>query len=255
MLKALIVDDEIASVRTLELLLSQFAKDVEVVDVARSSSEALGKVDLIKPDLIFLDIEMPGGNGFDFLEHCSYRDFEVIFITAFNNYAVRAFRYSAIDYLLKPIEVEELEDAITKVSRRRYSNFDGRKRYYALFENLKEILPSKLVVSINNHSEYIELKNVLYFENSATGASAIKSNGELIEIGNRLKDLEDILDSKNFIRINANQLVNLERVKRIDKNRVDNLDMGQEASLTVSPEYMQGLIDQLESHVNQKKLL
>ena len=105
MLKALIVDDEIASVRTLELLLSQFAKDVEVVDVARSSSEALNKVDLIQPDIVFLDIEMPGGNGFDFLEHCSHRNFDVVFITAYEYYAIKSFKFSAIDYFQKQIEV------------------------------------------------------------------------------------------------------------------------------------------------------
>lgn len=250
MLKALIVDDEIASVRTLELLLSQFAKDIEVVDVARSSEEALGRVDLIRPDIVFLDIEMPGGSGFDFLERCSHRDFEVIFITAFEHYAVKAFKFSAIDYLLKPIEVDELETAIERVSKRRYSNFDGRKRYYALFENLKAILPSKLVVVINNRSECIDLKDVVYFENSPHGSIAVRENEEIMKVDNKLRDLEEILDSKNFIRINASQLVNLARVKHVGRD--GKLDLGQGVFLSVSHDYQNSLIEQLEAYVNLK---
>ena len=180
-----------------------------MVDVARSSSEALNKVDLIQPDIVFLDIEMPGGNGFDFLEHCSHRNFDVVFITAYEYYAIKAFKFSAIDYLLKPIEVEELEAAIARVSKRRYSNFDGRKRYYALFENLKAILPSKLVVAVNNKSEYIDLNDVLYFEQSQNGSVVVKDDGVALSIDNKLKDMEDVLDAKNFARINSKQLVNL----------------------------------------------
>lgn len=250
MLKALIVDDEIASVRTLELLLSQFAKDIEVIDVARSSFEALSKVELIKPDIVFLDIEMPGGSGFDFLENCSNRDFDVIFITAFEYYAVKAFKFSAIDYLLKPIEVEELELALARVSKRRYSNFDGRNRYYALFENLKEILPSKLVVNIQNKSEFIDLKDVYCFEESQKGSIILRSNGESLSIDNRLKDLEEILDTKNFVRINSKQIINLTLVKHIGKGGSIDLEKG--IKLTASGEYINELIDQLEVFVKQK---
>lgn len=250
MLKALIVDDEIASVRTLELLLSQFAKDIEVVDVARSSSEALSKVELIKPDIVFLDIEMPGGSGFDFLENCANRDFDVIFITAFEYYAVKAFKFSAIDYLLKPIEVEELETALARVTKRRYSNFDGRKRYYALFENLKDILPSKLVVNIQNKSEFIDLKDVYCFEESSKGSIVLRYNGDALSIDNRLKDLEEILDTKNFIRINSKQIINLTLVKHIGKGGSIDLEKG--IKLTASNDYIRELIDQLEVFVKQK---
>ena len=250
MLKALIVDDEIASVRTLELLLSQFAKDVEVVDVARSASDALAKVELIHPDIVFLDIEMPGGSGFDFLEQCNNRTFDVIFITAFEYYAVKAFKYSAIDYLLKPIEIEELESALTKVSNRRYSNFDGKNRYFALFENLKSILPSKLVVTIKNRSEYVDLKDIAYFQSNINGSKVVKLNGEFIDIDNKLSNLEEILDSKFFARINDKQLVNLKLVKKIGRN--GKLDMDKGLVLDVANEYLGYLVEQLEELVNSK---
>ncbi|HSA04196.1 MAG TPA: LytTR family DNA-binding domain-containing protein, partial [Tenuifilaceae bacterium] len=239
-----------ASVRTLELLLSQFAKDVEVVDVARSASDALAKVELIHPDIVFLDIEMPGGSGFDFLEQCNNRTFDVIFITAFEYYAVKAFKYSAIDYLLKPIEIEELESALTKVSNRRYSNFDGKNRYFALFENLKSILPSKLVVTIKNRSEYVDLKDIAYFQSNINGSKVVKLNGEFIDIDNKLSNLEEILDSKFFARINDKQLVNLKLVKKIGRN--GKLDMDKGLVLDVANEYLGYLVEQLEELVNSK---
>lgn len=253
MLKALIVDDEIASVRILELLLSQFAKDIEVVDVARSSKEAVSKVDLIKPDLVFLDIEMPGGNGFDFLEQCSHRNFEVVFITAYENYAIKAFKYSAIDYLLKPIEVEELQVALEKVSKRRYSNFDGRNKYFALFENLKDIFPSKLVVTVDNHSEYIDLRDILYFEATQNGTIVFRNNNGSLNINNQLDDLENILDGKNFFKINDNQLVNLEKIRHFASKKGNNLELSKGTILVVLPSRRNELTAQLEEFINQKR--
>jgi len=155
MLKALLVDDEIASVRSLEIILSQFCKQVEVVGVARSVDEALVLAAKLKPDLIFLDIEMPNGTGFDFIEKCNSCNFEIVFITAHDNYAVKAFKYSAIDYILKPIEIDELVKAVEKVVEIKKTSFDSRNKYNALFENLKEIIPQKLVVAVNDKYEYI----------------------------------------------------------------------------------------------------
>jgi two-component system LytT family response regulator len=193
---------------------------------------------------------MPGGSGFDFLEQCSNRDFDVIFITAFEYYAVKAFKYSAIDYLLKPIETEELESALLKTSNRRYSNFDGKNRYFALFENLKTILPSKLVVTINNKSEYIDLKDVVFIQGEGKGAVVARLNKENIEIDNDLRSLEDILDSKFFTRINSTQLVNLHLIRKVGKG--GRLDMDRNITLEVSPAYLDELVEQLEELVNQK---
>ncbi|HNV53468.1 MAG TPA: LytTR family DNA-binding domain-containing protein, partial [Tenuifilaceae bacterium] len=173
-----------------------------------------------------------------------------IFITAFEYYAVKAFKYSAIDYLLKPIEIEELESALTKVSNRRYSNFDGKNRYFALFENLKSILPSKLVVTIKNRSEYVDLKDIAYFQSNINGSKVVKLNGEFIDIDNKLSNLEEILDSKFFARINDKQLVNLKLVKKIGRN--GKLDMDKGLVLDVANEYLGYLVEQLEELVNSK---
>ena len=143
-----------------------------------------------------------------------------------------------------------MEAAIARVSKRRYSNFDGRKRYYALFENLKAILPSKLVVAVNNKSEYIDLNDVLYFEQSQNGSVVVKDDGVALSIDNKLKDMEDVLDAKNFARINSKQLVNLTMIKHIGRDGF--LDLKKGNSLNISCEYLNEVVGQLETFVNQK---
>jgi two-component system LytT family response regulator len=218
MLKAIIVDDETASIRSLELLLKQFCQEVEVVGTAHTIDEALEHVIRLRPHLVFLDIEMPKGNGFDFLERTPNRNFEVVFITAYENYAVKAFRFSAIDYILKPIEIDELQRAIEKVKERLKNHVDSRKKYYALFENLKSILPNKLVVSTSRGYEYIDLKNVLYFEDAKGSTRAVFSSGEPLLVNNPIDYLEDILEKNYFFRINDNQLVNIANIRRVGRH-------------------------------------
>lgn len=245
MLRALLIDDEIASTRTLEILLGQFCKQVEVVGIARSVDEGLIKSDKLAPDLVFLDIEMPGGTGFDFLEKCKECNFEVVFITAHDNYAVKAFKYSAIDFILKPIEIDELVKAVEKVVELKKKNFDSRNKYNALFENLKSIIPSKLVVTVNGKFEYIDLRTVLYFELSEVGITVRFNNSQSIKIHESFDSLEEQLDEKNFFQINNHQMVNIEMVKRVEKTNNGIVVMNNDDILTIDASKKEGLIYKL----------
>ena len=249
MLKALIVDDEIASFRTLEVLVGQFISNVQIVDIARSAAEALDKVERINPDLVFLDIEMPGGDGFDFLERCAARNFEVIFITAYNRYAIRAFRYSAIDYLLKPIDVDELRAAVERAIKRRYSNFDGHNKYYALFENLRSVIPSKLVVTANHVCEYIDLNDVCFLEDDDKMTRIIFAGGSTTRVENQLGYFEEILGDRHFYRINSKQLVNVDHIRRIANKASDNMELDNGTMLTVDASLKAGLESCLEKYI------
>lgn len=133
MLKAIIIDDELAALRTLELLLNSYCPDVHLVGKGQSVDDGIELINKHNPDLIFLDIEMPQANGFELLEKLPTLDFEVIFITAYNQFAVKAFKYSAIDYILKPIDIEELVKAVEKVTEIRKTKISPRERYKALF--------------------------------------------------------------------------------------------------------------------------
>ncbi|MBN1990656.1 MAG: response regulator transcription factor [Bacteroidales bacterium] len=220
MLRAVLVDDEVAAIRSLELLLSQVCSDVEVVAVARSGEEALDVVRHFSPDVVFLDIEMPKGSGFDFLQSYPDRTFDVIFITAYNQYAIKAFRFSAVDYILKPIDIDDLERAVGKVRESRKSQMSSRARYYALFENLKSVIPFKLALpNLKGGLIYIDIREVVCFASVADATSIITINDSEVRTTKTLSELESLIDDKHFFRISHDMLINLRCVKEFQKNK------------------------------------
>jgi len=235
MLKALLVDDEIASIRSLEILLSQFCKQVEVVGTARSVEDALLQTTILKPDLILLDIEMPSGSGFDFLERSASSNFEIIFITAHNNYAVKAFKYSAIDYILKPVEIDELVKAVEKVVEMKKNNFDNRNKYNALFDNIRDIIPQKLVITINGQYDYIDLREVHYFELESNKTNVHLEDGSILFIDDVFSSIEETLIDRDFYRIHQNYMVNIRKVKRIIKVNNGNVELINGLQLPLNP--------------------
>lgn len=243
-LNALIVDDERIAAKTMQLMLEQYVDDVHVVDIAHSAAQAL-QILAENPtiDVVFLDIEMPGGSGFDLLEQCPNRQFEVIFATAYEAYAIRAFKHSAIDYLLKPIDAEELQQAVAHVVRIKSTNFDSRQRYNALFDNIKAMLPQKLVVSMGNRSECLDLPRVLYLEQQEKSTLVSFSDGQKAQIDNRLADLLCIMGDRRFLKIDTHRAVNSSRIAQIGRNTL-RLDTGIE--LPVGSEYRAAIIDFLD---------
>lgn len=236
MLRALIVDDEIASIRSLEILLSQFCKQIEVVGTARSIDEALDQTLKLKPELVFLDIEMPSGTGFDFLEKSNASSFEVVFITAHNNYAVQAFKYSAIDYILKPIEIDDLVNAVEKVAEIRKTSLNSRNKYNILFDNLKEIIPQKLVVIIKGQYEYVDLREVVFFGLLGKTVDVHFENGSAINIDNPFSSIEEQLLERGFYRIHPEYMLNVLKVKKILKtNSVSSVELNNGMQLPLNP--------------------
>lgn len=248
MLTALIVDDEIASIRSLEILLSQFCKQVEVVGSARSVDEALAHTIKLKPDLVFLDIEMPSGTGFDFLEKCLCCNFEVVFITAHNNFAVQAFKYSAIDYILKPIEIDDLIHAVEKVAGIRQTNLDSRNKYNALFENLKEIIPQKIVVIVNGQFEYIDLRDVLYLKLDEKKVEVYLENLTVISIDDLFSSIEQQIIDRKFYRIHKDYMINALKVKRLLKADNNSIEFISGLQLPIEPTKREGLISMISQN-------
>lgn len=247
-LNALIVDDELLAVKTLRLLLERFVDGIQVVGEAHSVKAALAQVDGPTPiDLVFLDIEMPGGNGFELLERLPQRSFEVVFCTAYEAYAVQAFKHSALDYLLKPIDVDELRAAVGRAATRRSLNLDSRQRYNALFENLKTKLPQRLVVEVDGRTECIGLGEVLYLEQTDTGTIVHHADGSRLRVDNQLPELLEILDSKRFYRIGPCMAVNTAMVVQVGPNSVC---MHSGAVLQLAPERRASLLEHLGAMPN-----
>jgi two-component system, LytTR family, response regulator len=241
---AVIIDDEPDSISLLQLQLEKNCSHVRIIKIFSSSLQALKELPVIKPELVFLDIEMPDLNGFELLEKLSPVNFKVIFITAYNQYAIKAFRFNALDYLVKPISTEDLVIAVDKSIS---IPAPGMDQLNSFAKQMKGEPVSKIAVSAQSGIIFIELNDIIYAEASGNYSKLIMKEGNSYIISKTLKDIQDVLEERNFFRIHRQYIINLNKVKHF--NRVDSLVlMDNKAELPVArvqKEKLEGKFDWL----------
>ncbi len=234
MLKAIIIDDEKKGRDTLNYLVNTYCGDkVKIVCLAEDVAEGLSAIELYTPDIVFLDIQMKGETGFDLLEKIPQINFSVIFTTAYDKYALNAIKFSAIDYLLKPIDIKELNEAIDKVSQK--TNFDN-KQYENYIKNNKTVDSEnmKIAISTPNGLLFIPVKEIIYCKAEKGYTNfCIKGHKEIISTKN-LKYFEEILTEYNFIRIHNSSLINLKEIVKYNKGEGGTVEMTNSSVLDVS---------------------
>jgi two-component system LytT family response regulator len=216
-LRTILIDDETDSLNLLELLLRKCDKDIDVIGKFNDPREASKVLPLLKPDLLFLDIEMPRMTGFDLLETLPDQSCRVIFVTAHHQHALKAFRYNAIDYLLKPLQLSELQRALDKVSR---SMPLSRQQWQSAQTQLDGENWSRIAVSGHNGIIFLELPDILYAEAINNYTKIFTLQGKQITTAKTLKDVQETLSDSMFIRIHRQFLVNLKHIRQF--NRSDN---------------------------------
>jgi len=212
-MKVILVDDEVVANESLTLIINEFLPDVEIVGTARSASEARKLISFYKPDLIFLDIEMPGEDGFDLLKSLSRIDFQIIFVTAYNQYAIQAFKFSAIDYLVKPVKISELLDAIKRAKV--LTEPKDVTNYQILLENIQSKKPTKIALNTADGREYLNIDNIIHIEGDVNYSKLFLTDKRVILASKTLKIFEELLSGHDFFRTHKSSLVNLKYVKRI----------------------------------------
>jgi two-component system LytT family response regulator len=218
MIKALIVEDEPGNVRIMYKLLEVYCPQVDICGDAGNVDTALELIKKTKPELIFLDIEMPGGNAFTLLDKLKPLNFEVIFVSAYDNYTLKAIKYSALDYILKPVNIEELINAVNKVSAKINSQ-QLQQRIESLMGNLntsKKSLQS-LAVPANFGYEFIVINNIIRCEASGKYTYFYMNDGRKIISVKNLKEYEDLLSPDVFFRIHHSHIININFIKRYHK--------------------------------------
>ncbi len=217
-MKAVIVDDEQMSRQTLFKLLELYCPQVEVLGEAESAEDAFLLINQKSPDVVFLDVEMPFGSGFDLLARFSEIDFEVIFVTAFDQYALKAIRSSALDYLLKPINAEELMEAVKKMEEKKRTITD-KLNVEKLLRNLKQLDANnnQIVVPTSDGFEFVEIDEIIRFEAEGRYTRIFLNGGGKILICKNLKEFESLLEGHNFFRTHHSHLVNMKYVKQYSK--------------------------------------
>jgi two-component system LytT family response regulator len=217
MLKAVIVDDEANNVANLQFLLEHDCPGVEVTGTAANAKEARALLSRISPDLLFLDISMPGENGFELLESLPDRKFQVIFVTAHSEFAIQAIKASAVDYLLKPVNIDALNSAVNKVQQRMNNKTSLAQDQYLLNELLQNIkskeAPAKIALPQLGGYIYLDISQIVSLQADSNYTIIHKKDMQKLVVTRTLKDFEEILDNNLFLRVHKSYIVNLSCVK------------------------------------------
>jgi len=220
MIKILIVDDEVSAGNILELLIEKHITGEKEVRVCQSPEMAMEIIASFRPSLIMLDIEMPHMNGFDLLNRIGQWDFDVIFTTAYDKYAIRAIRFSALDYLLKPIDIPDLQNAIHRhIVRKNIYPQEQRKLVDNLISNLQQKDQSSFTLALSTMEGFFfyDPKDIVKCEADDNYTHFYFVNGKPLIVSKTLKEFEDILADHGFMRVHKSYLVNMHYVVRLDK--------------------------------------
>jgi two-component system LytT family response regulator len=214
MITAIIIDDELKSRQGLETMLTEMVKDVSVIATAESVTIGIKAIEKHQPDLVFLDVEMPKNDGFELFNAIHPINFEVIFTTAHEQYALKAFRTTAIDYLLKPIDLDELVNAVKKVEEKR-SNDTVNKNFEVFMNNLKSNSANQqIAISSSDGLLFIKIENIVYLRGDGAYTYFFLKTGERITTSKNLKEYEDLLAEYDFFRVHKSYLINLHEMKK-----------------------------------------
>lgn len=207
MLRSLIIDDEENSSNALKEKIRGYFPQVEVVAVCNNGEQGIAAINTLRPDVVFLDIEMPRMNGFAMLQQISNRNFEIIFTTAYDHYAIKAIRFSALDYLVKPVEIEELGQAIYRAEEKRQQPLPNQ-RLELLLENLGQRVRQRIAVPTGSGLEFVKVDSIVYLEASINYTHLFLADGHKHTISRTLKEFEDMLPPETFIRIHHSHIIN-----------------------------------------------
>jgi two-component system LytT family response regulator len=213
MIRAVIIDDEKLARDVIFNYLTEYCPDVEVVAQASSVKSALSAIQKTTPDLVFLDIEMPDGTGFDLLNKFEKIDFKIIFVTAYSEYAIKAFRFSAIDYLLKPVKIDELIDAVARVRSAGTPGISA-EIISSLLNNLRSSSPKQSTLIIPNIRgfEVLRVSDIIMCQADGYCTNFHLSGNRKVVSSKNLKHFDGLLEDQNFLRVHHSYLVNLDHV-------------------------------------------
>jgi len=233
--RTVVVDDEKNAVDFIISIIGEYCPDLEIAGSAGNVTEGICVIEKEKPDIVLLDVEMPNGTGFDLLSHFPEKDFDVIFITAFNHYAIKAIKFSAVDYILKPINITEFIEAVTRVIRKRTDDSNkNNEKFRVLMENLKTPSPSRLAIPTSEGMEYLNPRDIIRIEADRSYSWFYLTGDRKILVSKNLKEFQDLLGDRYFFRSHNSYLINLRYVKKFVKKEGGYIEMSDGSQVPVS---------------------
>lgn len=217
MIKAIIIDDEERARRVLTNLLTEFVEGVEVLTTCSNLPDGIKEINKLNPDVVFLDIEMPDYSGLEIIDFFQEIDFEIIFATGYSEFAIQAFEMSAVDYLLKPIQIEKLESAINKANTR-IKQKTVNSRLGTLKENLKHKSIERIALPISDGLLFMDVKNITLLEADGSYTKVWTKDGSTILVSKNLKQFEQILTyNENFFKVHRSNIINVNAIEKYSK--------------------------------------
>jgi len=209
MIKAILIDDEENSLSSLKEKLHTHCKQVNIIAFCDNAAKGIAAIDTLHPDIVFLDIEMPVMNGFVMLQQLKYKNFELIFTTAYDHYAIKAIRYSALDYLVKPIEIEDLKAAVHKAEEKRNHAYPNPQIELLVEQLVNKKNPfSRIAIPTVEGLQFIKVEDIIYLEATGNYTHIFTNEKKKYIVSHTLKDFEEMLPVEIFLRIHNSYIIN-----------------------------------------------
>lgn len=222
MIKAMIVDDEQASIDLLQWLTGQYCPDITAIKTARSVQDAIPLINSFQPDIVFLDIQMPHQSGFDLLTTIDSWNFEVIFTTAYNEFAIQAIRFSALDYLLKPVDEAELKKAVERYKAKRIYAPAGQILFRNFIQNISQGNRDKFKLALADTTEikYVQTDEIIRLQAESNYTHIFMKDNKIFVSAKTLKEYDELLQGHNFLRVHKSHLVNSIHIEAYDRQGI-----------------------------------
>lgn len=245
MIKAIIVDDEINAIESLKWEIENFCSDLEIVESFTNPVEAIPAINYLRPDCVFLDVEMPQMDGFQLLKELRHHEFDLIFTTAYDSYALEAFKVDAIDYLLKPIDSDDLIKAVKKISNNKKENNLGGELKKVL-EKFRLGEPRKISLPMTGKTVFLNVENILYCQADGNYTTFYSKEKPPLMIAKKLKEVEEMLWEDHFVRVHNSYLINIHNISEYLKTDGHQIVLDNGAHIPVSRTRRDNILSILE---------
>ena len=234
MIHAIIIDDEVICTETLNTLISMHCPEITVDALCTSAEEGIAAINHHRPDVVFLDIEMPRMNGFDMLEKFSDVFFHVVFTTAYNQFAIKAFRYSALNYILKPVDPDDLKLTVERIKKQ--TSGPLKEQFEIMLQSIKNKnnKTQRIALSTGDGFVFANTADIMYCQSESNYTHVLLTTGEKYLLARPLKEFEDTLSSDDFYRIHNSYLVNLNQIKKFVRGDGGYVVMNDSTQITIA---------------------
>jgi two-component system, LytTR family, response regulator len=244
MIRCVLIDDEADSLEVMEMLLKTYCPQVKIEAICNNAEKGIAAINQFRPDVVFLDIEMPNMNGFDMLEKFDELFFEVVFITAYHQFAIKAFRYSALNYLLKPVDPDDLLETIRRIEKNK--TVPLKEQMELLMQSVTGTASqtiARIALTTSYGMLFVETKDIIYCESDNNYTSVKMAGGKKILVSKTLKEIDETLSGPDFYRIHNSFLINLGHIQKFVRGDGGYIVMDDEKVVTISRTKKQEFLD------------